>query len=279
MKAKAAARPAVPAEAVEVDRVGLRRVDADVERDVLVLVDAGRRGVALDLLVRIVRQLRPQPAAGAWLLVLQDDRIGTRGLPRSRRERSGRAGMAAMSAMPSRLLSSRPIVRSRRIGFTSTRFMTVLGQVASSRRPLRTDRGRGGGSHITRSRANHSWQTRQRVRGVNQPRAEISARDMFVRIEEWRSSGSACRTTGRAHASRLTARPTISGEIRSIQSATKSPACLLSRLRKVMFLTTFFTRSVAVSLPCARRGEVNDHPFSEDQAKVHCHRVAGKPCG
>src|SRR5207253_3062534 len=62
MKAEPTTESAVPAEAVEVDRVGLRGVDADVERDVLVLVDAGRRGVPLDLLVHIVADFCPHPA-------------------------------------------------------------------------------------------------------------------------------------------------------------------------------------------------------------------------
>src|SRR2546426_1782218 len=65
----------VPAYAVEVDGVGLRRVDGDVERDALVLVDAGRRCVPLDLPGRIVGPQRPKPAGGAGLLVLQDNRI------------------------------------------------------------------------------------------------------------------------------------------------------------------------------------------------------------
>src|SRR6266571_7987559 len=87
MEAKAPALPRVPAHAVEVDRVGLRRVDGDVERDVLVLVDAGRRCVSLDLPGRIVGMQRPEPATGAGLLVLQDNRI-VGGERRARRGRS-----------------------------------------------------------------------------------------------------------------------------------------------------------------------------------------------
>ena len=277
MRAKARAHSPVPAHAIEVDRIGLRRVDRDVEGDALVLGDACHRRVSLDLPGRIVPQLRVKPAGGAGLLVLQDHRIGVRAL------RARTLGVAAVRDERHERDDEQTAQQSanRQEPAYRVHFNEVHDSpwpVASSRPPLRTDSARSGGSHITRSRANHSWQTRQRVRGVNQPRAEISACDMFVRIEEWRSSGSACRTIGRAHVSRLTASPTISEEIRFIRSL-QNRRLSQSRLRKVMFITTFFTRSVAVSLPCARRGEVNDHPFSEDQAKVHCHRVAGKPCG
>src|SRR2546426_1304476 len=88
MKAKASPHSPVPAYAVEVDRVGLRRVDGDVERDALVLEDAGRRCVRLDLPVRIVPQLRPKPSAGAGQLVLQNNRI-VGGELRARRGRPG----------------------------------------------------------------------------------------------------------------------------------------------------------------------------------------------
>src|SRR5438094_668779 len=87
MDAKAPAQPPVPAHAVEVDRVGLRRVDGDVERDALVLLDAGRRCVPLDLPGRVVPPRRPEPAGGAGLLVLQDNRI-VGGERRARRGRS-----------------------------------------------------------------------------------------------------------------------------------------------------------------------------------------------
>src|SRR2546428_9949877 len=88
MKAKASPHSPVPAYAVEVDRVGLRRVDGDVERDALVLIDADRRCVPLDLPGRIVPPLRPKPVVGAGLLVLQDNRI-VGGERRARRDHPG----------------------------------------------------------------------------------------------------------------------------------------------------------------------------------------------
>jgi hypothetical protein len=77
MQAKAAAQASVPADAIEVDGVRLRRVDRDVERDVLVLEDAGRRGVALDLTGGVIGLLRAdEPRACTRLLVLRDDGVG-----------------------------------------------------------------------------------------------------------------------------------------------------------------------------------------------------------
>ena len=90
MEAKPAAQPAVPAEAVEIDRVVLRGIHADVERDGLALVDAGRRRVSFDLLTHIVADVRPHPAIRAWLLVLENDRIA--GLCRDRHGKKRRKG-------------------------------------------------------------------------------------------------------------------------------------------------------------------------------------------
>ena len=75
MQAQAPAQPRIPPYAVDIERVGLRRVHRDVEIDVLALVDAGRRRVPFDLLIDVVGQLRPPPAAGTGLLVLDDDGI------------------------------------------------------------------------------------------------------------------------------------------------------------------------------------------------------------
>src|SRR4029079_2008292 len=50
MEAKTGGCTGGPAEGIEIDRVALHGIDADVEREVLILVDAGRGRVALDLL-------------------------------------------------------------------------------------------------------------------------------------------------------------------------------------------------------------------------------------
>jgi hypothetical protein len=46
-----------------------------VERNVFVLIDAGRRCVSLNLRCRIVSDLGVKPSIGARLLVFQDDRV------------------------------------------------------------------------------------------------------------------------------------------------------------------------------------------------------------
>ena len=57
-QAETAAQSVVPTEAIEIDRVGLGRVDADVKGEAVVLVDAVRRRVPFDLLVDIVAEHR-----------------------------------------------------------------------------------------------------------------------------------------------------------------------------------------------------------------------------
>src|SRR2546423_9540897 len=80
MEAKASAQSAVPANPIEIDRVGLRGVDADIELDALVLADARRRGIALNLAYGVVRRLCPDlPGGRACFLILGDYRIGRRG--------------------------------------------------------------------------------------------------------------------------------------------------------------------------------------------------------
>jgi len=91
VETKASAEASIPTHAKEVDRVRLRGVGGDVEGDALVLTDAGRRGVALDLPGRVVGNERPElPGGVAGLLVLGDDRIAGR----SRRSHQARHGSA-----------------------------------------------------------------------------------------------------------------------------------------------------------------------------------------
>ena len=52
---QAPAQPLVPTHPIDVDRIGLRRVDAHIKSDVLALVDADRRCVPLDLARRVCR--------------------------------------------------------------------------------------------------------------------------------------------------------------------------------------------------------------------------------
>jgi hypothetical protein len=92
MEAKAASQASVPADAIEVDGVRLRRVGRDEERDALVLEDAGRRGVALDLAGGVIGLLRAdEPGARTGLLILGDDGVGG-GQRRAPRTQRGRAG-------------------------------------------------------------------------------------------------------------------------------------------------------------------------------------------
>src|SRR6266481_4443016 len=77
-------QPLVPAHPINIDGVTLCRVDAHVEGNVLTLVDAGGRGIALDLAhsVRPYGRKRNPPLARTGLLVFDNDRIA--GLPVSR---------------------------------------------------------------------------------------------------------------------------------------------------------------------------------------------------
>ncbi len=74
---QASAQALIPADPVDVDGVGLRRVDAHVERDVPALVDADGRRIALDLLGGVVRGTAPRdlPVRRPGLEVLDHDRV------------------------------------------------------------------------------------------------------------------------------------------------------------------------------------------------------------
>ena len=78
VEAQAAAPPAIPTDAVEINGVGLGRVDGDVEREVAALEHAGGRAIPLDLPVHVVPGFRQLPGRGAGLLILCDDGIGRR---------------------------------------------------------------------------------------------------------------------------------------------------------------------------------------------------------
>ena len=77
---EAPAQSLVPTDTIDVDGVGLRRVGAHVERDVLALVDASGGRIPFDL----AHGVRPRvarievPPGRPRLLVLHDDRIGLR---------------------------------------------------------------------------------------------------------------------------------------------------------------------------------------------------------
>src|SRR5207245_10363172 len=75
VEGKTGAHPVVPADAIDVDGVDLRRVYRQVEGEALVLADTGCRRVALDLSGRIVRDEAELPAARTGLLVLDHDRV------------------------------------------------------------------------------------------------------------------------------------------------------------------------------------------------------------
>src|SRR5207247_9914170 len=83
-----AAQALIPADSIDVHRVRLGGIHADIERDRFTFVHAGRRGVALDLFAHIVSRLiarsRELPLIGARLLVLEDNRVSG-----GRRSRSG----------------------------------------------------------------------------------------------------------------------------------------------------------------------------------------------
>src|SRR2546423_2263811 len=80
MEAKASAECAVAASPIEIERAGLRGVHADIEGDALVLADARRRGIALDLADGVVCRLCPDlPGGRACFLILRDYRVGRRG--------------------------------------------------------------------------------------------------------------------------------------------------------------------------------------------------------
>src|SRR5262249_34667601 len=74
----------VPTYSVDVDGVGLCRVHAHVEGDVLALVDTGGGGVPLDLAHRVRTHATDLPRAGPRLLILDHDRV----VSRRRRSRS-----------------------------------------------------------------------------------------------------------------------------------------------------------------------------------------------
>src|SRR5690348_8204788 len=67
----------VPTHAIDVNGIGLRRADADVEGDVLALVDAGGGSVTFDLPAHVRRRRTPGnlPLARAGLLVFDHNRI------------------------------------------------------------------------------------------------------------------------------------------------------------------------------------------------------------
>ena len=74
---KPSAQPAIPADPIEIHGVVLRRIGGDVEVQGVALEHAGCRGIALDLLHRVIGDPRPQlPPRGAGLLILGDDGIG-----------------------------------------------------------------------------------------------------------------------------------------------------------------------------------------------------------
>ena len=77
VETKATAQPGVPTHAKDINRVRLSRVDRHVEGDALVLLDARRRRISLDLPVRVVgdQPRREPPRRRARQLVLDNDRI------------------------------------------------------------------------------------------------------------------------------------------------------------------------------------------------------------
>src|SRR2546426_11124777 len=72
------AQTLVPADPEDVDRVGLHRVDRDVEGDVFPRVHARHRGIALHLAARVRRLVRDLPGTRARLLILIHDGVGPR---------------------------------------------------------------------------------------------------------------------------------------------------------------------------------------------------------
>src|SRR5207302_1324829 len=76
-------QPLVPTHPIDVNRIGLRRVDAHIEGDVLTLVHASGGRITLDLApgVRCRRAEVSPPLGRPGLLILDDDRVA--GLPMS----------------------------------------------------------------------------------------------------------------------------------------------------------------------------------------------------
>ena len=72
---QAAAVSLIPAHPEHLDVIGLRRINRDVEGNLLTLVDAGGRSEPLDLLISIACPFGKTPLAGAGITVFYNDRI------------------------------------------------------------------------------------------------------------------------------------------------------------------------------------------------------------